>query len=92
MERYKEIWTWTSDVKIRRVKGKRRGIKRRKQNCRKQEGNEVMKNVKNKRWVELGKDKMEVRLPDKKKKRGDVEKMGERGHKNEERQTWRRGR
>lgn len=91
MERYKEIWTWTSDVKIRRVKGKRRGIKRRKQNCREQEGNEVMKNVKNKRWVELGKDKMEVRLPDKK-KRGDVEKMGERGHKNEERQTWRRGR
>lgn len=70
MERYKEIWTWTSDVKIRRVKGKRRGIKRRKQNCREQEGNEVMKNVKNKRWVELGKDKMEVRLPDKKKKRG----------------------
>lgn len=55
---------------MRRVKGKRRGIKRRKQNCRKQEGNEVMKNVKNKRWVELGKDKMEVRLPDKKKKRG----------------------
>lgn len=47
--------------------------------------------MKNKRWVELGKDKMEVRLPDKK-KRGDVEKMGERGHKNEERQTWRRGR
>lgn len=81
MERYKEIWTWTSDVKIRRVKGKRRGIKRRKQNCREQEGNEVMKNVKNKRWVELGKDKMEVGLPDKKKKRGDVEKMGERGHK-----------
>lgn len=40
-----------------------------------------MKNVKNKRWVELGKDKMEVGLPDKKKKRGDVEKMGERGHK-----------
>lgn len=70
MERCKEIWTWTSDVKIRRVKGKRRGIKRRKQNCSKQEGNEVMKNVKNKRWVELGKDKMEVRLPDKKKKRG----------------------
>lgn len=55
---------------MRRVKGKRRGIKRRKQNCRKQEGNEVMKNVKNKRWVELGKDKMEVRLPDKKKKEG----------------------
>lgn len=48
--------------------------------------------MKNKRWVEVGKDKMEVRLPDKKKKRGDVEKMGERGHKNEERQTWRRGR
>lgn len=55
---------------MRRVKGKRRGIKRRKQNCREQEGNEVMKNVKNKRWVELGKDKMEVRLPDKKKKEG----------------------
>lgn len=66
MERYKEIWKWKSHVKIRRVKGKRRGIKRRKQNCRKQEGNKVMKNVKNKRWVELGKDKTEVRLTDKK--------------------------
>lgn len=72
MERYKEIWTWTSDVKMRRVKGKRRGIKRRKQNCSKQEGNEVMKNVKNKRvdgwsWEKI-KWKLDCRI--KKKKEG----------------------